>query len=204
MADAEGHGARWKRLVEFRTGRRRLLQTMGGALLASVLLPKRADGLEPSPPQTPPRFRTGDLQATLTWDTDNTDMDLFLIEPTGNVVAWCSRTGPTARLDVDNTDGLGPESLYVPAGMSADGVYQLYVGYYQGHVATTATIRVTVFDGTSRQKQATITRVLDASDYNEMLHAVGHIEFPGGDIVEQHGTLLDPAPIPDCARTRSR
>ena len=203
MATTWEPGARGGQLDRFKTARRDLLRSVCGAVIASALLPRRAAGQAPSA-QAPRPLQTGDLQATLTWDTDCTDLDLFLIEPTGHVVAWCSREGCTARLDADNTAGLGPESVSVPAGVAAPGVYTLYVGYYQGHAATTATLRVTTHDGTPRQRQSTITRALAAPDYNETLHAIAQITFPGGAIVEHEGTLPDPAPVPDVWRGCSR
>ena len=38
--------------------------------------------------------------------------------------------GTTATLDVDDTDGLGPENIFVGPGGAAAGTYKAYVGYF--------------------------------------------------------------------------
>ena len=188
-------------VTQVRIGRRRLLETMtvaGGALAASALIPDRwvkpvaKLGALPAHAQTSPVLGTGDLQVTVTWDTDDTDVDTFVIEPDGTVVWWGMMQGPTATLDYDNTEGFGPENVFVPAGDAADGVYHVYVGYYSGEVPTTVTIRITTFDGTPQQQQQTFTRELVTADGNDTVFAVADITFPAGTIVEQCGAIPHP------------
>jgi hypothetical protein len=189
-------------------GRRRLLKAMGlaaGGMAASALVPDKwvkpgvSVGTLPALAQTSVVLGTGDLQVTVTWDTDCTDIDTYVQEPDGNWVWYGDPIGTTATLDLDDTYGFGPENVFVGPGGSAAGTYKAYVGYYdwdcdtQGPPPTVVTIRITVFDGTPAVKQQTFTRNLTVADYNETLFEVAWIEFPAGTITEKNGTILGPA-----------
>ncbi len=203
--------------LEMRMGRRRLIETLGlagGALAASALLPSKwvkpvaSQSITPTPQETSPVLGTGDLQVTVTWDTDQTDIDTWVQEPSGFWVYWSDEAGPTATLDYDDTDGYGPENVFVPAGGAAAGVYKVYVGYY-GYDWTTGgassaeddpppapptsvSIRITTFDGTPQKQQQTFTRQLTEADGTCNLFAVADVTFPGGTIVEKTGTIMNP------------
>ncbi|QDV37971.1 YfaP family protein [Tautonia plasticadhaerens] len=84
--------------------------------------------------------KVGDPQFTLIWDTA-ADIDLHVIEPGGSHIYWAERQGDNGgELDVDDTDGLGPENVYwldpdAPEGekvkgQGPSGVYHWYVLYY--------------------------------------------------------------------------
>ena len=190
-------------------GRRRVLEALavvGGALATSAFVPKSwakpviEMGVVPQQAVTSPECPTGDLLVSLTWDTDDTDLDLFVIEPSGFVVYPGDDEGPTAELDVDDTDGYGPENIYVPPGEAAAGVYKVYVGYYDapgdpGDVVTNATIHITTFDNTPQKQTRTYTRRLEDYNSNDPLYAVAEITFPGGTIVEKTGTIPDPTAL---------
>jgi hypothetical protein len=191
--------------------RRHLLKAIaatGGAVAASSLLPSEwvkpvvDAGLLPAHAQVSPQLGTGDLQATLTWNTGNpnaqacstdngasggVDIDLHVIEPDGTHVYFANQTGTTAQLDVDNQVALGPENIFVPPGGAAAGTYQVYVVYYCGQIPTEATIRITVFADTAQEDSATFVRTLNAADF-AMGHNVANVTFPGGTIQEATGT----------------
>ncbi len=187
-------------LQEVRLGRRRLLEAIaaaGGALAASALLPNKwakpvvtASSLL-SEPTTSPVLGTGDLQVTLTWNTDETDVDLFVQEPDGTWTCYYSE-GTTSELDVDDTDGYGPENIYVAPGEADDGVYKVYVGFYSGEGCTTATIKITTFDNTPQKQTATFIRQSCEWDYDDTLYCVAEVTFPGGTIVEKTCTISEP------------
>jgi hypothetical protein len=206
-----------ERLAETKMGRRRLIETLGlagGALAASALLPSKwvkpvaSQSATPTTDETSPVLGTGDLQVTVTWDTDGTDIDTWVQEPSGFWVYWGDEEGPTATLDVDDTDGFGPENVFVPAGGAAAGVYKVYVGYYwddeieEEEAAgaareyqarpTDVTIRITTFDGAPQMQQATFHRLLTMADGTCTLFAVANVTFPAGSIVEQTGTMENP------------
>ncbi|GAB3642790.1 hypothetical protein [Spirosoma arcticum] len=75
---------------------------------------------------------TGDLQTNLTWDTDDTDVDLYVQEPSGNVIYYSNdQSASGGELDRDDTDGFGPENIYW-TNQLPDGEYKVWVEYYSG------------------------------------------------------------------------
>jgi len=130
---------------------------------------------------------TGDLQATLTWDTDETDLDIHLIEPDSTHVFFSNQEGPTASLDVDDRDGFGPENIFVPPDQADSGIYEIFIVYYSDSVPTTATISIKVFADTPLEMTATFTRVLSSEDMNLGVN-VANVAFPDGKIEETSGT----------------
>ena len=84
----------------------------------------------------------GDPQFTLLWDSV-ADIDLYVIEPGGKKIYWNDRKGDQGgELDVDNTDGFGPENIYwlkpnpdgtKDIGPGPPGEYRWYVEYYGGN-----------------------------------------------------------------------
>ena len=138
--------------------------------------------------QDPP-LGTGALQVTLRWDT-TVDMDLHVIEPNGTHVFYNAPNGTTARLDVDDRDGFGPENIFVSAGQAAAGVYQIYlVQYSEGDVATRATISVTLDSGTPAAQTFTFSRTTTtgnpAAGFN-----VANVNVLTRQVVETTGTRV--------------
>jgi hypothetical protein len=76
--------------------------------------------------------KIGDPQFTLIWDTD-ADLDLHVIEPGGSHIFWEFRNGKKGgELDVDDTDGHGPENVFWKKGAGPAGEYRWWVHYYGG------------------------------------------------------------------------
>ncbi|MNO66079.1 hypothetical protein D3C76_568600 [compost metagenome] len=104
------------------------------------------------------------LRVLLSWDSDNTDLDLHLVTPDGGHVWYGDRSlANGAALDVDVTTGYGPEIIASPSPLK--GQYLVYVNYYGGGYSvdegqvnagkdlTTAQITVVTEEGTSDEKQ---------------------------------------------------
>ncbi len=71
----------------------------------------------------------GAIQITLNWD-NNADLDLYVIDPYGEQIYWKHDfSSSNGTLDVDNTDGLGPENIYW-RNLAPDGDYEIYVHHY--------------------------------------------------------------------------
>lgn len=123
---------------------------------------KRVQFLNSGGGATPPKLRV-----LLSWDSDNTDLDLHLITPDGAHVWYGDRVVPNgATLDVDVTTGYGPEIAAMPAPLK--GQYLVYVNYYGGgyrsdddeeggqsnavQALTTAQVTVITEEGTPSEK----------------------------------------------------
>jgi len=80
-----------------------------------------------------------DLFVWLGWDTDHTDVDLHVQEPTGEEVYYShNRSDSTgAHVSRDFTDGYGPEVYTLPN--APKGSYGVETNYYASHQDSTAT-----------------------------------------------------------------
>ena len=92
------------------------------------------------------RLNNGEV-ISLTWNTDNTDIDLHVFDPVGNHAYYDDQDGiPGAMIDVDDTDGFGPEIFTYP--LPIDGEYRVAVNSYDINCApcinTVATLTITV------------------------------------------------------------
>jgi uncharacterized protein YfaP (DUF2135 family) len=103
------------------------------------------------------------LRVVLSWDSDNTDLDLHVIAPDGGHGWYGNRVLENGgALDVDVTTGYGPEIFAMPAPLK--GRYLVYVNYYGGgysdndpaQVITTAQVTVITQEGTVNEKKETI------------------------------------------------
>ncbi len=87
--------------------------------------------------------KVGDPQFTLIWDTE-VDLDLHVIEPGGSHIYYQARNGAQGgELDVDDTNGFGPENVYWLDADAPDdapkvkvygpsGRYTWYIHYFSG------------------------------------------------------------------------
>lgn len=106
------------------------------------------------------------LRVLLSWDSDNTDLDLHLVTPDGGHVWYGNRSLPNgAAQDVDVTTGYGPEIIASPTPLK--GQYLVYVNYYGGGWSsdessgdvnaakplTTAQVTIVTEEGTVNEKQ---------------------------------------------------
>ncbi|EMV9186103.1 DUF2135 domain-containing protein, partial [Escherichia coli] len=106
------------------------------------------------------------LRVMLSWDSDNTDLDLHLVTPDGGHVWYGNRSLPNgAAQDVDVTTGYGPEIIASPTPLK--GQYLVYVNYYGGGWSeddssgdvnaakplTTAQVTIVTEEGTVNEKQ---------------------------------------------------
>ena len=104
---------------------------------------------------------TGDVQATLRWNSD-TDLDLHLIDPDGEEIAWTS-PGSTSGgvLDVDDVPAAGDngphvENIFWPPGEAPTGAYQVWVHHFDGQAAD-YTLEVRVNDEVIHSESGTLS-----------------------------------------------
>lgn len=96
------------------------------------------------------------LRILLSWDTDNTDLDLHVVTPDGEHVYYGNRVLENGgALDVDVTTGYGPEIFASAA--PQPGNYLVYVNYYgsgEGEDSvTTAQVSVITDEGEANEQQ---------------------------------------------------
>jgi len=106
-----------------------------------------------------------DLRIVLSWDADNTDIDLWVIDPNGEKAFYGHRlTYQGGRMSQDVTGGYGPEEFALRR--AKPGHYTVQAQFY-GHrqqivaPATTLMMRLTTGFGTPRQKEEMTTLRLD-------------------------------------------
>jgi hypothetical protein len=111
---------------------------------------------------------TGDLRVTISWNTDATDVDLWVIEPDGTKCYFQhTRTRNGGELSQDQTQGYGPERFI--ARKALPGTYRVLVHYYRANPnllagETHVTIDVTRFAGTPQEISERHTAILKKSD----------------------------------------
>ena len=76
------------------------------------------------------RVPPADLRVTITWNTDATDVDLWVLEPDGTKVFYSHpRSASGGELSQDQTQGYGPERYQVR--QARPGVYRVLVHYFR-------------------------------------------------------------------------
>jgi tetratricopeptide (TPR) repeat protein len=119
-----------------------------------------------------PRFiadRPLDLRVVLTWDFDNTDIDLHVTDPNGEEVFYSHPLSyQGGRISPDNTAGYGPEEYSLK--IAKPGKYRIDVNFY-GHsrqvVSEATTIQLDFFTGYGTkegEKQSVTMRLKEAKD----------------------------------------
>jgi Ca-activated chloride channel family protein len=104
---------------------------------------------------------TMDIRIVMSWDADNTDMDLHVIEPSGEEAYYSNnRTHIGGLVTRDFTRGYGPEVYAIRRAMR--GVYKISTKYYGSSAAKLAgavTLQVDVYTnyGRPNQKRRSIT-----------------------------------------------
>jgi hypothetical protein len=74
-------------------------------------------------------YQPADIVVILTWNTDNTDIDLHIIEPTGEECSYQhTKTQIGGMITKDATDGFGPEMYVLEKAPS--GEYKIFAVYY--------------------------------------------------------------------------
>jgi Ca-activated chloride channel family protein len=110
-----------------------------------------------------------DLRIVLTWDADNTDIDLHVTDPNGEECFFSNpRTSQGGMMSRDFTGGYGPEEFVLRR--AKPGKYSISANFYgnrQQVLAGATTLQVKLFSGfgTAAQKEKLITlRLKDSND----------------------------------------
>jgi Ca-activated chloride channel homolog len=110
-----------------------------------------------------------DLRAVLTWDADNTDIDLWVTDPNGERAFYRNRfTYQGGRMSMDFTGGYGPEEFSLKH--AKPGKYRVEANYYGDRRqnltgVTTLQVQLTTGFGTRSARDQVVTmRLKDARD----------------------------------------
>jgi len=119
-----------------------------------------------------------DIRVVLSWDTDNCDMDLWVIDPTDEKCFFDNKlTYLGGKISKDVTQGYGPEEFMIKK--APKGTYKIETDYFDTlsqKQLMPVTLRITFYThfGTDKeQKQETTVRVTNEKDVIE----VGSFEF---------------------------
>ena len=138
----------------------------------------------PTVPNLDERLRKNldmDIRIVMSWDADATDVDLHVLEPSGQEAFFSqNRTEIGGLVSHDFTQGYGPEEYLLHKAMP--GGYRVFTHYYgsrQQTVVGPATITATVFTdfGRATEKKQVLTLRLDKPREKEDM---GEIIFEGG------------------------
>jgi hypothetical protein len=105
-----------------------------------------------------------DLRVTISWNTDATDVDLWVIEPDGTKVFYQAKTSKNGgQLSADMTQGYGPERYVAPKALA--GEYTIIVHYYRANPnllggETHVDVSVTRNAGAANERQQRHTVIL--------------------------------------------
>ena len=119
-----------------------------------------------------------DVRIVLTWDADMTDIDLWVVEPSGEKVFYShNRSTIGGRMSRDFTRGYGPEEYFLKKAMH--GVYRVKVNYYGSSAAKllgAVTLQADVFANFGRPNEQRKTITLRLRTKKETVQ-IGEIEF---------------------------
>ncbi len=119
-----------------------------------------------------------DLRIVMTWDADNTDIDLWVIDPNREKCYYQNRyTKIGGFLSRDFTQGYGPEEYLLRKAVK--GIYQIKSHFYGNHrqdLTSAVTVFVDIFThyGTKQQTYKTMHLRLESSDE---VQDIGTIEY---------------------------
>ena len=112
-----------------------------------------------------------DLRVVLTWDADNTDIDLWVVDPAGEVCKYDhDRTVTGGRMSDDYTQGYGPEEFVIKNALP--GEYTIKANYYgnsQQTLAGATTIQATITTHYGRPNEETQSVTLRLREEGEVV-----------------------------------
>ncbi len=119
-----------------------------------------------------------DVRIILTWDTDMTDMDLWVTEPSGEKADYShNRTTIGGLVSRDFTDGYGPEEYMLKKRLA--GTYKIEVNFYGSsapELTGPTTLQVEVFTNYGRPDEARKAITLRLDKAKDVIH-VGDVAF---------------------------
>jgi hypothetical protein len=107
-------------------------------------------------------FGTADLVVIITWNTDGSDVDLHIKEPTGEECSYeNTKTKIGWRITQDVTQGYGPEMYVLPK--AKPGTYRIWVHYFardRNRASARSKVYATVIQGWGTPRERVTERVV--------------------------------------------
>ncbi|MCL6217232.1 carboxypeptidase-like regulatory domain-containing protein [Zunongwangia pacifica] len=119
-----------------------------------------------------------DLRVVVDWNHNDTDIDLWVIDPKGEKCWYQNkRTKIGGKLSDDMTEGFGPESFKLKEAIA--GKYEMYIDYYSDNVQKISGptfLKVTVFRNYGTKNQDKTLKIYRLENQDDELK-VGEINF---------------------------
>jgi hypothetical protein len=119
-----------------------------------------------------------DVRIVMTWDADNTDIDLHVVEPSGEEVNYKHELSTIGgAVSEDLTEGYGPEEYMIRKAMH--GVYTIKAKYYGSRsvkITGAVTVQVDIYTNFGRNSEDHKSITVQLKNKEEMI-TVGQIEF---------------------------
>ena len=156
------------------------LEELNG-LISWIDAQKWPDGEKPKAPKFDSAYRRDlpmKLRIVMSWDADETDIDLHVLEPNGEEAFYGNRrTAEGGFVSEDVTTGYGPEE-YLKKELEA-GTYKVLSNYFASHQtaltgATTVTATVYTDWGTAEEKRQVLTLRLEKP---KSKHLIGEVKL---------------------------
>lgn len=115
----------------------------------------------------------GDVMVTITWNTDGTDVDLWVKDPSGEECGYNHKnTNAGGKLLEDITRGYGPEQFFLP--YAPKGQYEVSVNYYSGNRTrlsdrTFVEITLTFYGGSPKERNQSFYVMLTSSQQKVLI-----------------------------------
>ena len=117
---------------------------------------------KPAVPELPAEFVkriSTDVRIIMEWDSDNTDIDIHVVEPNGEEAYYAhNRTRRGGLVSRDVVDGFGPEEYMIR--VAPKGEYEVFTHYFASHeqmLYGPATVTATVFTNWGRTNEVSRT-----------------------------------------------
>ncbi|MCH2044188.1 MAG: VWA domain-containing protein [Saprospiraceae bacterium] len=116
-------------------------------------------------------FENADLVVVITWNTDNTDVDLHIKEPSGEVCYYKNKkTASGGMITQDVTQGYGPEMYVLKE--AAKGEYNIQINYFSSNTNRTKTpskIHATVYKYRGTAKEEIVQKTIELENKKQKL-----------------------------------
>jgi len=131
------------------------------------------------------------LLVTLTWKEDDVDVDLYVHEP-DEEVCWYDDQNQDGVLDVDDTDGYGPENYSVS--VAENGTYRIRVHYYSDdelEIGTNCKVSIMLNEGSGNEvRQTRYLYIPTSNDDNDEPGSTGEDWIDVAEVDPKSGTII--------------